>query len=56
MESSDDDDGFISQIGKISTKTSSKGKVKISGSSGELATVNDMENDDEEEDDFEAEM
>jgi len=55
MESSDDDDGFISQIGKISTKTSSKGKVKISGSSGELATVNDMEND-EEEDDFEAEM
>jgi len=55
MESSDDDEGFISQVGKISTKTSSKGKVKISGASGEMVCANNMEND-EEDDDFEAEM
>ena len=50
--SSDDDDNFVRKIGNITTKTSSQGKIKIK----EMLAANPKDVEDEEMDDFEAEM
>ena len=50
--SSDDEDNFVRKIGNITTKTSSQGKIKIK----EMLTANPKDVEDEEMDDFEAEM
>ena len=50
--SSDDEDNFVRKIGNITTKTSSQGKIKIK----EALAANPKDLEDEEMDDFEAEM
>ena len=50
--SSDDEDNFVRKIGNITTKTSSQGKIKIK----EMLAANPKDVEDEEMDDFEAEM
>ena len=50
--SSDDEENFVRKIGNITTKTSSQGKIKIR----EVLAANPKDVEDEEMDDFEAEM
>ena len=50
--SSDDEENFVRKIGNITTKTSSQGKIKIR----EALAANPKDFEDEEMDDFEAEM
>ena len=50
--SSDDEDNFVRKIGNITTKTTSQGKIKIK----EAFAANPKDLEDEEMDDFEAEM
>ena len=50
--SSDEEDNFVRTIGNITTKTSSQGKIKIK----EALAANPKDLEDEEMDDFEAEM
>jgi len=50
--SSDDEENFVRKIGNIATKTSSQGKIKIK----EVLAANPKDVEDEEMDDFEAEM
>ena len=50
--SSDDEENFVRKIGNITTKTSSQGKIKIK----EVLAANPKDVEDEEMDDFEAEM